>query len=77
MTYSRRKAAPSVAVGAFYNTGQSCCSVERIYVHRAIAPAFIDAFVANVRGFVVGDPENEATYIGPLARRPQLDRPPP
>jgi acyl-CoA reductase-like NAD-dependent aldehyde dehydrogenase len=66
-------AAEGLADGAFYNTGQSCCSVERIYVHKAIAPAFIDAFVAAVRGFKVGDPNEDATYIGPLTRRPQLE----
>jgi acyl-CoA reductase-like NAD-dependent aldehyde dehydrogenase len=66
-------AAEGLADGAFYNTGQSCCSVERIYVHKAVAPAFVDAFVAAVKGFKVGDPNDDATYIGPLARRPQLE----
>jgi acyl-CoA reductase-like NAD-dependent aldehyde dehydrogenase len=65
-------AAAAVAEGAFYNAGQSCCAVERIYVHRRIAGAFADAFVAAVRDFVVGDPTDERTYIGPLARRAQL-----
>src|SRR3990167_8486704 len=44
-------AAESLADGAFYNTGQSCCSVERIYVQRRAYDAFVDAFVATVRGF--------------------------
>jgi acyl-CoA reductase-like NAD-dependent aldehyde dehydrogenase len=65
-------AAEGLADGAFYNGGQSCCSVERIYVHEKIAPAFIAAFVETVRGFVIGDPEDPATYIGPLARPQQL-----
>src|SRR5436190_11737199 len=39
-------AAAAVADGAFYNTGQSCCSVERVYVHEAVHDAFVDAFVA-------------------------------
>ncbi len=65
--------AAAVADGAFYNTGQSCCAVERIYVHRAVAARFIDAFVAQVRGFVVGDPLDERTYIGPLTRAAQLE----
>jgi acyl-CoA reductase-like NAD-dependent aldehyde dehydrogenase len=65
-------AASALADGAFYNAGQSCCAVERIYVHRDIAPAFVAAFVNDVRGFSVGDPMNEATYLGPLARREQL-----
>jgi acyl-CoA reductase-like NAD-dependent aldehyde dehydrogenase len=67
-----RAAAESLADGAFYNTGQSCCSVERIYVHRAIAAPFVEAFVATVRGFKVGDPQDDGTYIGPLARKQQL-----
>jgi acyl-CoA reductase-like NAD-dependent aldehyde dehydrogenase len=68
-----RGAAEGLADGAFYNTGQSCCSVERIYVHRRIAESFLEAFVATVRGFVVGDPDDERTYIGPLARGEQLE----
>lgn len=66
-------AAASLADGAMYNAGQSCCSVERIYVHENVARPFIDAFVATVRGFVVGDPLDLKTYIGPLARQQQLD----
>jgi acyl-CoA reductase-like NAD-dependent aldehyde dehydrogenase len=66
-------AAAAVADGAFYNTGQSCCAVERVYVHRAIAAPFIAAFVGAVRDFRVGDPADEQTYIGPVTRRAQLD----
>jgi acyl-CoA reductase-like NAD-dependent aldehyde dehydrogenase len=65
-------AAASVADGAFYNTGQSCCAVERIYVHAGIYADFVKAFVATVRGFRLGDPRDEATYIGPLTRKAQL-----
>lgn len=65
-------AAESLSDGAMYNAGQSCCSVERIYVNEAIAPAFIEAFVHCVKGFVVGEPEDDATYIGPLARPAQI-----
>jgi len=68
-----KAAAAGVADGAFYNTGQSCCSVERIYVHEAIHDAFVDAFVAEVKGYRMGDPMDEATYIGAITRRPQLD----
>jgi len=67
-----RTAAASLADGAMYNTGQSCCSVERIYVHEAIHDAFVEAFVDTVRGFKVGDPMADETYIGPLTREPQL-----
>jgi acyl-CoA reductase-like NAD-dependent aldehyde dehydrogenase len=66
-------AAQSLADGAMYNTGQSCCSVERIYVHERVHDAFVDAFVQTVRGFKVGDPTSEDTYIGAITRAPQLD----
>jgi acyl-CoA reductase-like NAD-dependent aldehyde dehydrogenase len=66
-------AAASLADGAFYNTGQSCCSVERIYVHEKIHDAFVTAFVAEVKAFKTGDPTQESTYIGPITRRAQLD----
>lgn len=66
------KAAAGIADGAFYNTGQSCCSVERIYVSEKIFKPFVDAFVAEVKRFRRGDPEDDATYIGPLTRAPQL-----
>ena len=68
-----KAAATAVADGAFYNTGQSCCSVERVYVHRKVARPFIDAFVAEVRGYKAGDPLDESTYLGAITRRPQLD----
>lgn len=64
--------AASVAEGAFYNAGQSCCAVERVYVHRAIAREFTEAFVETVRGYAVGDPTRAETFLGPLAREAQL-----
>ena len=67
-----KTAADSLADGAMYNAGQSCCSVERIYVHEKIHARFVDAFIASVKGFKSGDPMEEATYLGPLARPPQL-----
>jgi len=67
-----KAAAEGLADGAMYNNGQSCCSVERIYVHQRVYAAFVEAFAATVRGFVVGNPEEATTYIGPLARRDQL-----
>ena len=67
-----KAAAAAVADGAFYNTGQSCCSVERVYVHESIHDAFVAAFVAEVRGYKMGDPMDESTYIGAITRKPQL-----
>jgi acyl-CoA reductase-like NAD-dependent aldehyde dehydrogenase len=66
-------AAASLADGAMYNTGQSCCSVERIYVHQTVYDDFVSAFVKEVAGFKRGDPTADDTYIGPLTRAPQID----
>jgi acyl-CoA reductase-like NAD-dependent aldehyde dehydrogenase len=66
-------AAASLADGAMYNTGQSCCSVERIYVHAAVYDAFVAAFVREVKGFTISDPTDEAAYIGPLTRAAQVE----
>lgn len=63
-----QNAAESVADGAFYNAGQSCCAVERVYVHASVWDPFVEAFVAAVKGFRVGDPMDPDTYLGPLAR---------
>jgi acyl-CoA reductase-like NAD-dependent aldehyde dehydrogenase len=64
--------AAAVADGAFYNTGQSCCAVERVYVHERIHDRFVEAFLGEVQRFVVGDPMDEKTYIGPVAREAHL-----
>jgi len=65
-------AADGLADGAFYNNGQSCCSVERIYVHEAIHDVFVDRFVATVEGFVMATPPT--THLPrPLTRSEQAD----
>ena len=66
-------AAESLADGAMYNTGQSCCSVERIYVHESLHEAFVEHFLTAVAGFKRGDPMDPGTYIGAITRAPQLD----
>jgi len=52
--------------GAFFNSGQSCCAIERIYVHRAVYRDFVDGFVAATRKYVLGNPLDAATTIGPM-----------
>jgi acyl-CoA reductase-like NAD-dependent aldehyde dehydrogenase len=59
--------------GAFYNAGQSCCAVERIYVMRPIFSRFVDAYVAEVEKYKVGCPEDETTTVGPLAQRKAVE----
>ncbi|MEL6182665.1 MAG: aldehyde dehydrogenase family protein, partial [Myxococcota bacterium] len=66
------KAAAGVADGAFYNAGQSCCAVERIYVHDTIHDAFIDHLQSAIEALVVGDPTDPDTTLGPLTREPQI-----
>ena len=54
--------------GVYFNAGQSCCAVERIYVHRARYDDFVDAFLSGARSYVLGDPLDPATTLGPLVR---------
>lgn len=65
--------AAGTADGAFYNTGQSCCAVERIYVHENVYDQYVEEFINEVKGFKLGAPTEEGTYIGPLTRKAQLD----
>jgi acyl-CoA reductase-like NAD-dependent aldehyde dehydrogenase len=68
-----KNTASGTADGAFYNAGQSCCAVERIYVHEKIYDKYVEEFVKEVNGFKTGLPAEEGVYIGPLTRKPQLD----
>jgi len=65
--------AAGTADGAFYNNGQSCCAVERIYVHQNIYEKYIEEFIKEVKSWKLGAPMEEGVYIGPLSRRQQLD----
>jgi acyl-CoA reductase-like NAD-dependent aldehyde dehydrogenase len=64
--------AAGIADGAFYNNGQSCCSVERIYVQSAIYDVFVEAFVAEVKSWKMGMPTEDGVYITVLSRKAQL-----
>jgi acyl-CoA reductase-like NAD-dependent aldehyde dehydrogenase len=65
-------AAAGIADGAFYNNGQSCCSVERIYVHEKIYDAFVEAFVTEVKSWKIGAPTEDGVYISVLTRKNQI-----
>jgi acyl-CoA reductase-like NAD-dependent aldehyde dehydrogenase len=54
--------------GAFFNAGQSCCGVERIYVHRDRYAEFVDAFVESTRCYRLGNPLDAEVTLGPLVR---------
>ena len=59
--------------GAFFNAGQSCCAIERIYVHREIFDEFVDGFVAVTRRYKLGNPLASDTTLGPMVRASAAD----
>ena len=54
--------------GAFFNSGQSCCGIERIYVERPLFAPFVDAFVELTRQYKLGNPLETETTLGPMVR---------
>jgi acyl-CoA reductase-like NAD-dependent aldehyde dehydrogenase len=52
--------------GVFFNSGQSCCAVERIYVHQDVWSKFLDGFVDVTRKYVLDNPLNPDTTLGPM-----------
>ncbi len=67
-------AADKARIHAFSHAGQSCISTQRILLHEKIADQFIERFVANVEGLVVGDPMDPETDVGPLITPGDRDR---
>ena len=65
--------AAGTADGAFYNNGQSCCAVERIYVHEKIYDDYVNAFVKEVKSWKMGDPAEDGVYLGPLTRSANIE----
>ncbi len=53
--------------GAMFNSGQSCCGIERIYVHHSLFDAFVHKAVAVVKGYTLGNPLDPDTTLGPMA----------
>ncbi len=54
--------------GAFFNAGQCCCGIERVYVHESLYDRFVDGFVDLTKQYVLGNPMDEATTLGPMAQ---------
>ncbi len=67
-----KSVAAATADGAFYNNGQSCCSVERIYVQENVYDEYVEEFVKEVRSWKSGMPTDDGIYLGPLTRSDQL-----
>ncbi len=64
----------SLVDGAFFNAGQSCCGIERIYVHADIYDRFVEAYVAKTREQVVGHPLEAGTTMGPVVNATAAER---
>ncbi|MBL8807959.1 MAG: aldehyde dehydrogenase family protein [Rhodospirillales bacterium] len=54
--------------GAFFNSGQSCCGIERIYVHESLYAKFVEGFVELTKTYKLGNPTDKATNLGPMVR---------
>ena len=67
-----KNVAAGTADGAFYNNGQSCCAVERIYVHEKVYDKYVDEFVNEVKSWKTGLPTESGVYIGPISRKEQV-----
>ncbi|MCX7365802.1 MAG: aldehyde dehydrogenase family protein [Alphaproteobacteria bacterium] len=59
--------------GSFFNSGQSCCGIERIYVHEAIFDRFVSAFADMTATYKLGDPLDPETTLGPMVRTSAAD----
>ncbi|GAO16017.1 hypothetical protein UVI_02055960 [Ustilaginoidea virens] len=62
-------AAEEIVDGAIFNSGQSCCSLERVYVDQSIHDAFVEAVQDVLKGYRLGDPFDEATHVGPVVSK--------
>ena len=65
-------AAAAAVEGVVYNNGQSCCAVERIYVHEKIYDDFVNSYVQQLNKLKTGDPKDKSTELGPLSRKEQI-----
>jgi acyl-CoA reductase-like NAD-dependent aldehyde dehydrogenase len=60
--------------GAFFNSGQSCCGIQRIYVHESLYDNFVEGAIALTNQYVLGNPTEQATTLGPLVRTAAADQ---
>ena len=58
----------NIVDGAFYNAGQSCCGIERIYLHSSVYDRFVEGALAEVRKYRLGDPLEASSSMGPMAQ---------
>jgi acyl-CoA reductase-like NAD-dependent aldehyde dehydrogenase len=63
----------NIVDGAYFNSGQSCCGLQRVYVHERLYDSFVDGFVELTRKYVLGNPLEVATTLGPVVRSTAAD----
>ena len=63
----------NIVDGAFFNSGQSCCGIERIYVHKSLYQDFVEGFVELTKKYRLGDPLDPETTLGPMVRTSAAD----
>lgn len=61
-------AVANLVEGAFFNSGQCCCGIERVYVHEKIYDDFVEGFIEETRSYKLGNPLEQATTMGPMAQ---------
>ena len=59
---------PNLVDGSFFNSGQSCCGIERIYVHESVYDEFVSKFVEETKKYKLGNPLKKDTNIGPMVK---------
>lgn len=66
-------AAEQLVDGCVFNSGQSCCAIERVYVHADVHDEFVKAAQEVLRGYRLGDPADKATHVGPVVSKRAKD----
>jgi len=64
---------PNLVEGSFFNSGQSCCGIERIYVHEDVYEDFVEQFVAQTKQYRLGSPLDASTTLGPMVKTAASD----
>lgn len=67
-------AADEIVDGAVFNSGQSCCSIERVYVHESVHDDFVKAVQKVLTGYKLGDPFDKSTNVGPVVSKAAAQR---
>jgi acyl-CoA reductase-like NAD-dependent aldehyde dehydrogenase len=63
----------NIVDGAYFNSGQSCCGLQRVYVHHGVYQRFTEGFIELTRRYMLGDPTDDRTTLGPLVRTAAAD----